>query len=102
MPSYELSPEAAQDWRNIVRYTLDQHGEEQVHKYMERLTKCIENLINRNPHVKTISVNEHIVSVIRCQKHYIFSLKIDNRPELIIAFLHERMEFIMRLKSRLS
>ena len=45
MPLYELSVEAEQDWRNIVRYTFDQHGETQVRKYMNSLIKCIDGLI---------------------------------------------------------
>lgn len=101
MRSYELSSEAAEDWRNIVRY-IDHHGDAQVRKYIKRLNECIDNLTNQNPLVKTISLNGHIVSIIQCQKHYIFSLETDDAPKLIIAFLHERMDFITRLKSRLS
>ena len=37
MLHYEISLSAEEDWREIVNYTLDQHGEIQTRKYMQEL-----------------------------------------------------------------
>ena len=99
---YEISKAAEKDWRGIVRYTLDNFGKRQVQKYTNRLLKCLDALGNKARQYKEIDVSGHQVLIKRCQKHYIFALSPSDKPLLIIAILHERMDLIQRVKSRLS
>jgi plasmid stabilization system protein ParE len=41
----------------------------------------------------------HNIRVLRCRRHYIFVLT--EAPPIILAFLHERMDFETRLRARL-
>jgi toxin ParE1/3/4 len=41
----------------------------------------------------------HNIRVLRCRRHYIFVLT--EAPPIILAFLHERMDFVTRLRARL-
>ena len=100
--SYEISKAAEKDWRDIIRYTLNKFGKKQVQKYTNSLLKCLDDLANAKGQFKTIEVSAHKVLIKRCQKHYIFALDEPNRPLLIIAILHERMDLIQRLKNRLG
>ncbi len=99
--SYEISKAAEKDWRGIVRYTLDNFGKRQVQKYTNSLLKCLDDLAYGKDQHKGMDVSGHQVLVKRCQKHYIFALNQPDSPLLIIAILHEQMDLIQRLKTRL-
>ncbi len=101
-PLYEISKVAEEDWSNIARYTLEKFGEKQVQRYTNQLVKCIEDLANNVGLYKEKSISNHRVLIKRCQKHYIFSLIQDDKPILIIAIFHEKMDLMKRLKSRLK
>ena len=100
--SYEISIEAEKDWSSIVSYTLENFGEQQVQKYTKSILKCLEDLANEKGQFRELDISSHRVLSKRCQKHYIFALSQSNQPLLIIAFLHEHMDLIQRLKLRLS
>jgi len=100
--SYELSKETENDWYNIVGYTLSNFGKRQVKKYTKSLLKCLDDLVNEVGQFKVIDVSGYQVIIKHCQKHYIFGLVRNNEPLLIIAILHEQMDLMQRLKSRLS
>ena len=102
MSLYLQSQEALDDWRDIIEYTLGQHGEAQTVKYAADLIKCIEAIAKNSGYYKDIKVKGRTVRVKHCQKHYIFGLLRESSPMIIIAFFHERMEIMTRLKDRLS
>lgn len=52
MQHYEISQDSEEDWREIVNYTLDHHGETQTRKYMQQLQNCIDDLTQRIGHYK--------------------------------------------------
>lgn len=102
MDLYERSDAALKDWEEIVEYSLDHHGLQHTEIYLEGLTQCMEALAQDRGYYKEIKVKSHMVKVKHCQKHYIFGLVRKNRPLMIIALLHERMDMIARLANRLK
>jgi plasmid stabilization system protein ParE len=98
---YLLSKEAEKDIRKIVRYTLENHGESQVEKYVTQLESCIINLSSgKGPHKKLVNIHVGL-RYLHCQHHYIFGLFKPGKQMVIIAVLHERMEMIRHLQNRL-
>lgn len=102
MAIYESTYAAQRDWQEIVEYTIEQHGVKQTEKYTTQLLKCIEAMTIGKGHHKDIEIEERIVRVKHCQKHYIFGLVRDGFPFMVIAFSHERMDLMARLKGRLE
>ena len=99
---YEISKAAEKDWHNIVSYTLDKFSKKQVQKYTNALIKCLDDLANKKGAFKKLDVSDNEILIKHCQKHYIFALNEPNRPLLIIAIFHERMDLMQRLKNRLG
>ncbi len=102
MANYEKSEEALLDWREIIEYTINRFGEQQALKYSASLITCIESMTSGNQYFKVIDVNGRKVGVKHCHKHYIFALIRENRPLLVFAIFHERMDLMVRLKNRLN
>jgi plasmid stabilization system protein ParE len=98
---YERSHAALQDWQEIVEYTLDHHGESQTEKYTAGLISCIEAMSMSMGHYKDAKIEGYIIRIKHCQNHYIFGLVRKNTPLMVIAFFHERMDLMSRLKNRL-
>ena len=80
---------------------LDHQGEQQVHIYNNKMHQCLQDLSNEQGHFKELTIKRHRILTKRCQRHYIFGLSEINKPLLIIAILHERMDLMQRLKHRL-
>lgn len=99
--SYELSPDAEEDWRSIIDYTYEQYGADQVVHYTDQLSKCIAALVAHEVPSKIINLDGLKIRSIHCQRHYIIAIDRINRTMLIVALLHERMDLIQRLKNRL-
>ena len=107
MPSYVLTKAADDDVEQIVRYTINQWGEAQAQKYVERLQECFEKIAEESVISRTISKRYPQVRVTRCEHHYIFFLPPpppphENQPFSILAVLHERMDMLVSLKGRLA
>jgi plasmid stabilization system protein ParE len=98
---YEISTAAEADWRNIMRYTLNNFGQRQVRKYTKGLLKCLDDMTDGIAPYKEIEVADHRILIKHCKKHYIFALKQQKRL-LVIAILHEQMDLMQRLKDRLG
>jgi plasmid stabilization system protein ParE len=102
MRLYEKAPVVDQDLERIVIYTYERWGEAQVRKYMMALERCMETLASgAGPHKSHDSLLPGL-KVQRCQQHYIFGVVRPDEPMLILAVLHERMDMLKRLKSRLA
>jgi toxin ParE1/3/4 len=100
--TYDLTPEAKQDVRNIWLYTGEQWGERQADRYIALLEACFRRLAGRRARSKTFSERYPQVQVTRCQQHYVFFLRPEGQKPLIIAVLHGRMDMLTRLGNRLS
>lgn len=99
---YDLTEEAADDIREIVRYTLRQWGLSQVERYRLTLHQCLDQLATRDTPGRPFSSRLPDVRVSRCAQHLIFYLR-EGRPRpLIIALLHARQDSLSHLRKRLS
>lgn len=104
MNAYDLIPEAEADLRSILRYTIEQWGVEQAQHYADLLEAGFHKIATKKAASRTFSEVYPQVRVTKCEHHYIFYLPqqpTSSRP-LIIAVLHERMDLVSRLKSRLE
>lgn len=102
MSSFEITVEADEDLEGIVEYTADTWGFEQVRKYMAALERCMELLAKGDKFYRSGSDLYPDVRMVHCQHHYIFGLPRRDKPFLIVAVLHERMELMQRLEKRLE
>lgn len=102
MVLYEKSHLALRDWQEIVEYTLDNHGVALTKKYTSGLIDCIEAMANGKGYFKDTKIKGRSIRIKHCQKHYIFSLVPKDAPIIVIAFFHERMDLMTRLKKRLG
>lgn len=102
MRTYDLTDEAVNDLREIVRYTLKQRGETQVRRYQKALTDRLEAVAKGEVVKHTFSNNLPDVYVTRCEHHYIFYTTRNRARPLILAILHERRDIVTRLVERLE
>lgn len=99
MQSHDLTLAAEEDLRGIWRYTNETWGFEQAETYFDRIEACCEAVGNRQARSNTLAGLPDGIRIHRCEHHYIV-WQDGNRPA-IIAILHERMDFVRRLKDRL-
>ncbi|MFM7334431.1 MAG: type II toxin-antitoxin system RelE/ParE family toxin [Tabrizicola sp.] len=99
MPSYDLTLAAETDLRDIWRYTYKTWGFDQAEKYFDQIEACCEAVGDGRARSKVLEGLQEGVHIHRCEHHFIIWLA-GTRP-VIIAILHERMDFVRRLKSRL-
>ena len=92
-----LTRDAERDLIKIWNYTADQWGEKRADKYLRNIDACFTKISRGKAMVKTLAKN---IQFIRCQHHVIF-LYIGEKPT-VIAILHEKMDLLTRLKSRLD
>lgn len=96
---YALTLDAEEDLSDIWVYTYETWGRAQADKYYDLLAACFEAIGGGAAQSKTLRGLPEGVRIHRCEHHYIFFIEQD-RP-IIIAILHERMDFLQRLKDRL-
>lgn len=101
MIPYDLTPEAEEDLKGIIRYTIRQWGTDQAQRYANLLESGFRQIAEGKAVSRTFSQNYPELRVTGCEHHYIFYLPRSPRP-LIIAVLHERMDLVSRLKNRLE
>lgn len=102
MPSYELTPEADSDLEGIARYTIREWGEHEAKVYLDTLTKRFQKIAAKKIVARPFSEKFPQAFVTRCEHHYIFYIHPENGRPLILAVLHERIDFLARLQERLS
>lgn len=101
MPAYDLTLAAQADLEEIARYTLDQWGANKARDYAARLDECFHRIAAGQAVCQAVSRTFPQVQATRCERHIVFFIPIAGGKPLIIAVLHERMEMLVRLKSRL-
>ena len=99
MQSYDLTLAAETDLRDIWRYTYKTWGFDQAEKYFDQIEACCEAVGDGRARSKVLEGLQEGVHIHRCEHHFIVWLA-GTRP-VIIAILHERMDFVRRLKGRL-
>jgi len=98
---YVVSKGAAADLREITRYTVGNWGEAQCRIYIADLEKAAEAVAKGEGVFKDMSSLLPGLRMASCGKHYIFCMPQTGAPSVILAILHERMDLMARLKSRL-
>lgn len=102
MPSFILTDAAEQDLLEVWRYTYQTWGMEQADRYLDKLEAACESIGTNMAFGKAWQdIHPHLKSI-RCEHHYLFILDDQTNKPVIIAVLHERMDFLTRLKNRLD
>lgn len=97
---YEKTLDVDEDLVNIITYTQERWGIEQVYKYMTKIEKGMESLARGTSQEKRLDIIEGLC-VSKCEHHYIFGLRRTKKPMLIVAIFHKKMNLMERLKERL-
>lgn len=100
MKNFELTFAAEQDLKDIWLYTYETWGFDQAEKYYDQIISCCEAIGNGMAHSKTVEGLDYDIHVYKCERHYIFFLP--HESLIILAILHERMDFLQRLTKSLS
>jgi toxin ParE1/3/4 len=101
-PAYVLTSGAEEDLRGIIGYTVDQWGAEQCRTYVAALEEKATALALGQGVFKDMSSLLPGLRVGTSGKHYIFCMPRDDEPAIILAILHERMDILTHLTSRLK
>jgi plasmid stabilization system protein ParE len=101
LTAWQLTQAADADLRAIIRYTRDEWGAEQARSYARALEQAIQALADHPQRHRTLPQVHPDVRIARYRQHLIFALPRADRPTLILAILHERMDLITRLAHRL-
>lgn len=99
MRNVELTKSAEEDLTEIWLYTFETWGFDQAEKYYDQITTCCKAIGTGKAPSKLVAGLTDNIHVHRCEAHYIFFLS--NERPIIIAILHGRMDFIVRLHDRL-
>jgi toxin ParE1/3/4 len=99
---YILTKSAEADLRDITLYSLAQWGTEQCRAYIAALENKAEAVARGQGIFKDMSSLMPGLRVATSGKHYIFCMPQTGGPSIILAILHERMDILARLKSRLT
>lgn len=97
---YILTPQADSDLQGIWHYTEKAWGATQAVTYLEALEATFDAIANGKAQTRPSPTGEKGLNYIRCEHHYIFFVQAS--PVQIIRVLHERMDFLERLKERLQ
>jgi len=101
MGAYQKTVDVDLDIENIVVYTNAQWGAQQTRKYIAGLEEELNNLAEGKAFYRNCDDLGKGIIMARYEHHYIFALKRENQPLLILAIFHEKMDLMQRLKSRL-
>ncbi len=102
MTLYVVTLAAEADLRAIIRHTRNQWGEAQVRRYIATLEQGIIRLATGPDDFKDMSTLLPGLRMARCGHHYVFCVPQPDKPALILAILHERMDVMIRLSERLD
>ncbi|GHH05122.1 type II toxin-antitoxin system RelE/ParE family toxin [Pseudodonghicola xiamenensis] len=99
MAGYDLTHAAEEDLRGIWAYTYETWGADQADRYLDQIETCFDTVASGRAQAHQFEQLPSDVRIYRCEHHFIVWLA-GPRP-IIIAVLHERMEFMRHLKDRL-
>ena len=100
MPSYRLTKDAENDLRGIWRYTRKTWSENQADRYLDELEVVCEQIASGEIRIKSLSDIHPDLCFHHHNRHYVFWLAQPDQP-IVIAFLHDSMDFVRHLRKRL-
>ncbi len=101
MRPYVLTQLAANDLKDIARYTLGQWGKKQSLQYANLLETRFQEIADSTAISRSFSNLYPQIRVTHCEHHYIFYVHDEGEHPCILAVLHERMDLVSRLQDRL-
>ena len=100
MALYELTAAAEADIQAIARYTITTWGIEQARRYEVILESHLQAIGLEKARTRNVLKQRPELLVSRIQHHYVFHLRREMECPLILAVLHENMDFMNRLRQR--
>lgn len=100
--SYELSPDAQQDLREVARYTGNRWGREALEKYRNGLHATFDSIGDGSVFKRTFSKEFPHLLVTKYRYHFVFYIREGLERPVIIGVVHERRDTVNRLIERLS
>ncbi len=97
---YEIILPAEDDLIDIWNYTLSKWGESQADSYVRGVILYFEKIADEEVFYRQLPLASARVKYVIYKHHKIFFLS-DKKP-IILGVLHEKMDFIVKLKKRLS
>ena len=101
LPEFTLHPMAEADLDDIVYYTTVQWGEAQARRYSDELLAAISSVAQGHSKGKSISAALPSLKLVKAEHHVICIAQDSDGPVLVLAVLHERMDFMPRIRKRL-
>lgn len=102
MPSYRLTPSAEDDLLQIASYTIETWGLDQASRYEAALQRCFHSLAAGTALTRSPIPSRPELQVCKCEQHYVFVLREEGAPVLIVAVLHHKLDLMVRLRERLE
>lgn len=90
MPNYKYTPEARDEIKDILDYTIKNWGKIQANKYIDGLEVLVENLAKTPNSGKNREALQKGLLSFPYQRHVLYYLK-RKKEIVIIRVLHERM-----------
>jgi plasmid stabilization system protein ParE len=98
---FVYSTEALQEYKDIIRYTKRQWGNEQAVRYAEQIEAAALGLATGRCFYKELNEVMLGLRVAPAGSHYVFCLPRQDQPAVVLAILHSRMDLMTRLKARI-
>lgn len=98
---YVLAPGAEADIRGIARYSLEHWGERKARAYLAAIDTATAAVAQGRGAFARMDDVVPGLRVAASGRHRIFCLSRTDRPALVLAVLHERMDIVARLAARL-
>ncbi|MBR4737039.1 MAG: type II toxin-antitoxin system RelE/ParE family toxin [Rhodocyclaceae bacterium] len=102
MTAYVFTDEAETDMRGIARYTRKVWGSTQGRRYIAKLKQGIAALVDGSTPFRDMGRICPGLRMVHCEHHYVFCVVRENEAAVVVAVLHERMDFLARLSVRLG
>lgn len=99
MPNYILSSQAEIDLAEIILYTLEKWGEDQVYKYVDELEECFLDIANNQVVTREVKGVSGVYSLL-CNEHYIFYMK--DGVVQVLGIIHSNRDVMRHLMNRVS
>lgn len=101
MKPFCISVSAEKDLKQIWRYTAQHYGRLQADLYTNVLLLGCQKIAQQPLVFRSLRLANQDFRVYRYKNHYILYLVADDKV-VIVAFFHERMDIMVRLRARLE
>ena len=100
MRPYKITEDAEADLLKIWQYTAKTWGRAQADNYFHQIEDCFNKIAAGKARSRQPLAAHKKLKSVRYEHHYVFFLA-ESEP-VIMAILHEKMNFIARLEKRLK